>query len=113
MDPDAKFWCSTMTDDNHQHMGGGGNYGHCPDDCNKSDGVPKGVIFFGKIIGTCHEAFDDSPSFQLKKQILLQKCRTKFAHQDGVASLPDKKMVLGLRHLHVVEWFLGESIPFY
>ena len=50
MDPDAKFWCSTMTDDNHQHMGGGGNYGHCPDDCNKSDGVPKGVIFLGEII---------------------------------------------------------------
>ena len=42
-DPDKKYWCSTLVDDNQIHEGGGkGNFGYCPDDCKKSDGVPVG-----------------------------------------------------------------------
>ena len=43
-DKDGKFWCSTKTDDKHNHHGGGeGNFGYCPDACKKSkgDGMPR------------------------------------------------------------------------
>ena len=43
-DVDEKFWCSTKVDDNHIHFGNEGNYGHCPDDCRKADGVTEGIM---------------------------------------------------------------------
>ena len=44
-DPDGKFWCSTKTDEEHNHVGNEGNFGFCPDECKKSDGKPKGMIY--------------------------------------------------------------------
>jgi len=32
---DGKPWCSTLTDNNGQHIGGQGKWGHCPSSCNK------------------------------------------------------------------------------
>ena len=31
-------WCSTLTDNNGQHVGGQGKWGHCPASCNKDTG---------------------------------------------------------------------------
>ena len=45
-DPDGKFWCSTKTDEEHNHVGNEGNFGFCPDECKKSDGKPKGMIYY-------------------------------------------------------------------
>ena len=30
---DGKPWCSTLTDDSGNHVGGQGKWGHCPDSC--------------------------------------------------------------------------------
>jgi len=36
-------WCSTLTDNNGQHVGGQGKWGHCPSSCNRdTDGAPVG-----------------------------------------------------------------------
>jgi len=32
-DPDGKLWCSTKVDKSGVHVGGGGHWGYCPDNC--------------------------------------------------------------------------------
>jgi len=32
-DPDGRWWCSTLTDRNGVHVGGGGNWGYCSPNC--------------------------------------------------------------------------------
>ena len=66
MDPDKKYWCSTLVDDKQFHEGGGkGNFGYCPDDCKKSEGVP-----VGWFLTKCryHEVTENFSLFQLQLQ---------------------------------------------
>lgn len=32
-DPDGRYWCSTLTDANNNHVGGKGEWGYCPSSC--------------------------------------------------------------------------------
>ena len=43
IDGDAKPWCSTRVDRRGVHVGGGGHYQHCGDDC--PGNVAKGVKY--------------------------------------------------------------------
>ncbi len=37
-DPEGRLWCSTRVDSDRVHVGGGGHWGHCPEEgCPVSD----------------------------------------------------------------------------
>ena len=54
IDSDPKPWCSTLVDSDGAHVGGGGHYQHCGDDC--PGNVAKGVKYIECLC--CFSLFD-------------------------------------------------------